>query len=142
MTGPSPERLSIDHLAEFDAFLVELNRAAAAQILPLSRADHGLVDKGGPYPTLDLERLLALDPEVILDGASDMSAGSGPSRIAALQSAPGWKELRAVRENRVRQVDASTALRPGPRIGQGLIAMARALHGEAIFSDTDVKRAP
>jgi histidinol phosphatase-like enzyme (inositol monophosphatase family) len=48
MTGPGPEQLSFDHLAEFDAFLVELNRAAAAQILPLFRADHGLVDKGGP----------------------------------------------------------------------------------------------
>lgn len=34
-------------LAELDAFLVELNRAAAAAILPLFRAEHGLVDKGG-----------------------------------------------------------------------------------------------
>ncbi|MBS0332884.1 MAG: histidinol-phosphatase [Proteobacteria bacterium] len=32
---------------ELDAFLVELNRAAAGAILPLFRADHGLVDKGG-----------------------------------------------------------------------------------------------
>jgi histidinol phosphatase-like enzyme (inositol monophosphatase family) len=38
---------SPDRLAELDAFLVELNRAAAAAILPLFRADHGLVDKGG-----------------------------------------------------------------------------------------------
>ena len=36
-----------DRLAEFDAFLIERNRAAAAAILPLFRADHGLVDKGG-----------------------------------------------------------------------------------------------
>ena len=35
-------------LAEFDAFLLELNRAASAAILPLFRADHGLVDKGVP----------------------------------------------------------------------------------------------
>lgn len=99
-----------------------------------------LVDKGGAYPTLDLERLLALDPEVILDGASDGSEGAGASRVAALRGAPGWRDLRAVREGRVRQVDAATVLRPGPRIGQGLIAMARALHGEAILAD--VKRAP
>lgn len=39
--------LSAEHLAELDAFLVELNRAAARVILPLFRADHGLVDKGG-----------------------------------------------------------------------------------------------
>ena len=99
-----------------------------------------LVDRGGAYPTLDLERLLALDPEVILDGASDGSEGVGASRVAALRGAPGWRDLRAVREGRVRQVDAATVLRPGPRIGQGLIAMARALHGEAILAD--VKKAP
>ncbi|WP_309087647.1 histidinol-phosphatase [Phenylobacterium sp.] len=33
-------------LAELDAFVLELNRAAAAAILPLFRADHGLIDKG------------------------------------------------------------------------------------------------
>jgi iron complex transport system substrate-binding protein len=92
-----------------------------------------LVDKGGAYPTLDLERLLALDPEVILDGANDGHGGAGASRIAALRGAAGWRELRAVREGRVREVDASTVLRPGPRIGQGLVAMARALHGDAIL---------
>jgi len=39
--------LSSDRIAELDAFLLELNRAAAGAILPLFRADHGLVDKGG-----------------------------------------------------------------------------------------------
>jgi len=46
MAAPSagiPESL----LAELDAFLIELNRAAAAAILPLFRAEHGMVDKGG-----------------------------------------------------------------------------------------------
>ena len=40
MTALSPSRL-----AEFDAFLVELNRAAADVILPLFRGDHGLLNK-------------------------------------------------------------------------------------------------
>jgi len=43
MTALSPARL-----AELEAFLIELNRASAAHILPLFRADHGLTDKGGP----------------------------------------------------------------------------------------------
>ena len=40
-------------IAELDAFLVELNAASAAAILPLFRADHGLEDKGlaGPPGT-------------------------------------------------------------------------------------------
>ncbi|RAK56842.1 histidinol-phosphatase [Phenylobacterium deserti] len=39
--------LSSEKLAELDGFLLELNRAAAGAILPLFRADHGLVDKSG-----------------------------------------------------------------------------------------------
>ncbi|WP_269716530.1 histidinol-phosphatase [Caulobacter sp. NIBR2454] len=39
--------LQADHLADLDAFLIELNRASAEAILPLFRADHGLEDKGG-----------------------------------------------------------------------------------------------
>jgi histidinol phosphatase-like enzyme (inositol monophosphatase family) len=42
MTTLSPGRLD-----DLEIFLVELNRAAAAHILPLFRADHGLKDKGG-----------------------------------------------------------------------------------------------
>jgi histidinol phosphatase-like enzyme (inositol monophosphatase family) len=38
--------LSAERLTELDAFLVELNRASSAAILPLFRAEHGLKDKG------------------------------------------------------------------------------------------------
>ncbi|HLZ73473.1 histidinol-phosphatase [Phenylobacterium sp.] len=47
MTAPNPETVSSQVTAELDAFLVELNRAAAGAILPLFRSDHGLIDKGG-----------------------------------------------------------------------------------------------
>ncbi|HEY5106700.1 MAG TPA: histidinol-phosphatase [Caulobacteraceae bacterium] len=40
--------LEPNRLADLDAFLVELNRASAAVILPLFRSDNGLQDKGGP----------------------------------------------------------------------------------------------
>src|SRR4051794_9352139 len=49
MTAPSPETVSPRVLAELDAYLVELNRAAAGAILPLFRSAHGLVDKGGEH---------------------------------------------------------------------------------------------
>lgn len=43
MTSLSPDRLS-----SLDAFILELNRAAAAVTLPLFRGDHGLDNKLGP----------------------------------------------------------------------------------------------
>jgi histidinol phosphatase-like enzyme (inositol monophosphatase family) len=48
MIAPSPDRLAPDRLAALEEFLLELNRASAAHILPLFRSDHGLRDKGGP----------------------------------------------------------------------------------------------
>jgi histidinol phosphatase-like enzyme (inositol monophosphatase family) len=47
MTAQPPARLPSEKIVELDAFLVELNQAASGAILPLFRADHGLVDKGG-----------------------------------------------------------------------------------------------
>jgi iron complex transport system substrate-binding protein len=82
------------------------------------------VKGGGPFPTLDIERLLALDPAVIVD-ATD--AHEGPSRLAELE---GWGRLAAVRSGRVRKLASDAAMRPGPRLAEGLHAVARALHGE------------
>jgi iron complex transport system substrate-binding protein len=89
-----------------------------------------VVTAGGAYPTLDIERLLALDPEVILDGSAD---DGGPSRVAQKRDAPGWARLRALREGKVRPLAASVVLRPGPRVGLGLVAVARALHGAGVL---------
>lgn len=91
-----------------------------------------LITKGGAYPAVDIERLLALDPDIVLDGAADPHASPGASRVIALRDAPGWRDLRALKEGKVRPLSMSTALRPGPRIGEGLIALARALHGDAV----------
>ena len=91
-----------------------------------------IIKAGGAYPTLGIEQLLSLDPDVILDGAADEHAPATASRVAALRDAPGWRKLTAQRERRVRVVSGAAVLRPGPRIGEGLVAVARALHGEPI----------
>jgi iron complex transport system substrate-binding protein len=86
-----------------------------------------LVVRGGAYPTLGLETVLGLDPDVIVDGIGDDSA-HGRSRVADMATQPGWRQLRALRDGAVRVV-SSTTLRPGPRIGDGVFEMARAVHG-------------
>jgi histidinol phosphatase-like enzyme (inositol monophosphatase family) len=57
--------LSADRIAELDAFLIELNQAAAAAILPLFRADHGLEDKG-----------LAGPPGAVFDPVTEADKGA------------------------------------------------------------------
>jgi iron complex transport system substrate-binding protein len=83
------------------------------------------VSGGGAYPTIDIERLLALNPDVLVD-ATELHGG--PSRLPELE---GWSRLDAVRNGRVRTFSSATAMRPGPRLAEGLAEVVRVVHGEA-----------
>lgn len=88
-----------------------------------------VVVQGGTYPSLDLEAVLALDPDVVVNAA--VAEERGAQRIG--KSAPGWKDLRAVQTDKVLSIDDDRVLRPGPRAGEGAKVLARALYpGRAI----------
>jgi iron complex transport system substrate-binding protein len=82
--------------------------------------------EGGAWPVVSFERLVELDPDVILDAAE----GDAPSRIAP--DAAGWSGVRAAREGHVLPVHDERILRPGPRVAEGLAVIAHALHPEAV----------
>ena len=75
-----------------------------------------------PSREVSLEEIRAFDPELIV--LSICGAGS-LARKELLTQREGWKELRAVREGRVRVIDDSLLNRPGPRLVEG----ARRLYG-------------
>ncbi|MCL6450640.1 MAG: cobalamin-binding protein [Acetobacteraceae bacterium] len=81
-------------------------------------------DADQPYPLFSLEALIARDPQVIVT--------TFPETVEALSAGtrPGWSGLSAVRDGRVRLVDQDLVSRPGPRLVEGLEAMARAIHPE------------
>jgi iron complex transport system substrate-binding protein len=81
-----------------------------------------VVDVGPAYPTLAVERVMALAPGVILDASS----AHGSEQITP--DAPGWREVGAVRAGHVVSLTGEAVLRPGPRISDGLAEIARALH--------------
>jgi iron complex transport system substrate-binding protein len=93
------------------------------QLIRLAHAEN-VVSEGGKWPTIDVERLLTLDADVIVD-ARVMDPGSEARPLA---EAPGFAQLRAVGEGRVRKLESDAALRPGPRLGEGLAALAKAIH--------------
>ncbi|HZU82232.1 MAG TPA: helical backbone metal receptor [Polyangiaceae bacterium] len=83
-----------------------------------------VVTAGGPWPTLGFETIARLDPDVVLDATA---VGSDqPSRITP--GAAGWAGVGAVRRGRVVAVRDERVLRAGPRIADGLAALARVLH--------------
>lgn len=83
-----------------------------------------VVTEGGGYPTIGVERVMTLDPDVVVNAA--IAEAHGKERIG--KDTPGWARVRAVVESRVVPVTDESVLRPGPRVGDGLATLARALH--------------
>lgn len=93
----------------------ELLRAAGAK---------NPVEGVGKYPKLSTEGLLALDPDVVIDGSGGMYSESIESLVASI---PGLGALRAGKEGRIKRLAGSAALRPGPRVGKGVAELASLL---------------
>lgn len=83
-----------------------------------------VVTEGGGYPTIGVERVMTLDPDVVVNAA--IAEAHGKERIGG--DTPGWGKVRAVTAGRVVPVTDESVLRPGPRVGDGLATLARALH--------------
>lgn len=86
-----------------------------------------VVTEGGAYPTINFERTIALDPDVVINAA--MMEERAAERLRP--DAPGWERVRAVKAGRVTRLTSEAVLRPGPRIAEGLRVFMHALHPEA-----------
>jgi iron complex transport system substrate-binding protein len=75
------------------------------------------------WPQLSAEAVVSADPEVIL--LADHEAGITAEQVAAR---PGWQEMSAVRQGRIVTLTSDLVARPGPRVVDGLEAIAAALH--------------
>lgn len=75
------------------------------------------------WPQLSAEAVVAADPEVIL--LVDDVPGAAPESV---RTRPGWSDVAAVRSGRIVVLEADPVVRPGPRLADGLEAMARAIH--------------
>lgn len=80
-----------------------------------------------PFPQLSQETLVARDPEVIVL-ADAATYGLGKESPETVKARPGWSTISAVREGRIIEIDSSLVSRPGPRIVDGLEALAKALY--------------
>ena len=95
------------------------------------------VAAGMQYPSVSDEAVLGLAPELVILG----DAPFGQS-VEALAARPGWDVVPAVRDGRVvalsqREVDVTS--RPGPRIVDGLEAVAQVVRPE-LFGPSDAAR--
>ena len=83
------------------------------------------VAAGAPssFPQLSAEAVIEADPDVVL--LADAEFGESLESLAAR---PGWAGVSAVVDGRVYAIDPDLTNRPGPRIADGIEAIARALY--------------
>ncbi len=85
------------------------------------------VGASGPSPYFQYtpEELVAADPDAVLLPKTVFPTAE------AFAADPRFTPLRAVKEGRVYLIDDITVTRPGPRVGRGLLILAKALHPDA-----------
>lgn len=77
---------------------------------------------------IPLEKLIEADPELILlgDAAYKVTAEQVKAR-------PGWNVMTAVKNGAIWPIDDITVTRPGPRLVEGLRALALAIHPDLVL---------
>jgi iron complex transport system substrate-binding protein len=75
------------------------------------------------YPQVSLEQVVAANPTIILLG--DALYGTTPESVS---QRPGWETLDAVKNKQIFAFDDNLVSRPGPRLVDGLEALAKLLH--------------
>ena len=93
-------------------------------MLVLAGGDNIVGQTPVPYPKVSLEEVLRRDPEVLL-----FPVGTSEGIPEAEQQRwRKWSSLSAVAHHRLHQVKAELVNRPGPRVIDGVEALARAMH--------------
>jgi len=98
------------------------DKSFIAEMVNLAGGD--AVTTGSPdVYSIPLERLIEANPDVILLG--DAAYGVTPEAVAGRT---GWGTMTAVTSGAIRPVDDVVITRPGPRLGEGLRALAKAVN--------------
>jgi iron complex transport system substrate-binding protein len=103
-----------------DPLTVAGGKSFVHDALVAAGGDDVAADSPLPYPQYSVERLLSRAPQVIVIGVRD----GAPSPAPLLR----FPALPAVHDGRVHQLDADLLFRPGPRLVDGIEALARLLH--------------
>jgi ABC-type Fe3+-hydroxamate transport system substrate-binding protein len=73
-------------------------------------------------PTVSIEDVIHRDPDVII---------AGPVGAARIRSSAIWRSVNAVRRGHIVIVDTMLVGRPGARLGEAAVSIARLLHPDA-----------
>jgi len=90
-----------------------------------------VVETDSEWPRINLEEIVRLQPEFLVFASAH--AGDTHQDIDALRSRPGWRDLDAMRQEKI-VIVSDAIIRPVPRIVDAIEQLARSLHPEAFAS--------
>ncbi len=123
---PPEERLRVFYEVWDEPLMTAGPNTFIGQMIDLAGGVNIFDDVAEDYPVISSEEVIRRNPDVIL--APDTHADKVTPE--ALAQRPGWETIRAVQEGRIHLVNGDIVSRPGPRIVDGLEAVARALYPE------------
>jgi len=100
------------------------------QLIAAAGAQHPLNEPGKPSRVITPDELVACDPDHLLIAPCGAGIDWTLRELGPIMRTPWWRELRAVREDRVALVDGSAMFnRPGPRLVDAFLWLVGYLHG-------------
>jgi len=100
------------------------------QLITLAGGENIAHDADTQYPALQAEEIISRNPDIIIYQTGPWSTTTAEE----IKAREGWSSISAVKNDRITGVDGDIISRPGPRIIDGLEALAKAIHPE-VFTD-------
>ncbi len=87
------------------------------------------------YPVISSETVVQMNPDVILL-PTGMGTGQAPfyGSVDQVKARPGWDSISAVKNNRIVVIDEDLFAEAGPRVGDNIMEVAKALYPELFNS--------
>ncbi len=122
------EKVKVLHIAWFEPLYVAGGKSYVNDIITMAGGINIFEDSKEGWPVVSPEAVVEKQPDIIIVSGHAYPGKSPEEVIKYIKSVPGWKEIKAVKENRVFMLtdDAENALvRPGPRIAKIVQLLAK-----------------
>lgn len=99
-----------------------------SELLHIAGAETIFPDLAADWPQVSMEAVVQRDPDLMVWPVDEgLPPAERRRAIDAALTGPGWRQLRAVRCNRIVTVDRALLNRPGPHMGEAAAALRAAL---------------
>ncbi len=133
--APPPNDIRFCYISSHDPLVTTGKATFTNDLIEMAGGANIFADIEGYFET-DLETLIERNPGIIITPAKDES--NDDSFFAWAKTEERLQEVSAYKHNRVYGIDADLITRPGPRIVDGLGAVAKLINPE-LFDDETVK---